>query len=112
MFEHFDWADALDWVRVEHLDQQVHKDGVFVESVAFVLFESALEILQTCALLLKNLFTLASLHAKDSHPEELLASVSMCSALKRHPERDPSEHFEQDCTQRPHIIAPRFLRPA
>ena len=104
MFENFYGAYPRDWVGVEHLEQQVHEDGVFVESVALVLLESALQVFQDLALLLQNLLALAALHAEDAHAEQLFVGLSLRTALHAEPEGNSGQKLQQNGSHRPHIV--------
>ena len=109
MFKYFNWTDSCDRIRIKHLDQQVHEDRIFIKSVALILLERALQILQACRLFCQNFLALAALDTEDAHAKELLAGVSVSSALQRHPKWYASQKLKQDGTHRPHVIGPWLL---
>lgn len=82
VFKHFNWADSRDWVRVQHLHQQVHEDWVFVQAVAVVLLQRLLQVLQTRVLFLQNLLALSALDTEDTHAEQLLAGLRLGATLE------------------------------
>ena len=94
MFKYLDGTDARYWARVKHFYQQVHEDRVLVQTIAIVLLQCRLQILQAVVLLLENLLVSAALHAEYARTEELLACLGLCAALQRHPQRDSCQHLE------------------
>ena len=82
VLEYLDGADARYWARIKHFYQQVHEDRVFVKTIAVVLLQCRLQILEAIVLLLKNLLVSAALHAKYARAEELLAGLGLSSALQ------------------------------
>ena len=69
MFKHFDWADAGHWVWVQHAAEQVHEVCIFIQAVTVIFLQSLAKVFQALLLLLKDLFALPTLYAKDPHAD-------------------------------------------